>query len=148
MCEPGNHDNGASDVWACLTAYTDAFCKQRKKPPKTIWIMFLFLISKLSLHRDTQFGQELALVMQTTHAQRMRSADSIPMCRLEFVFFNWKCTQVLQKSFSLSIKHAKFSKDLTIMIYLRHLVAFSQFEWFISSDHKFKNFSTHFIHKL
>ena len=48
--------------------------------------------------RDTQFGQELALVMQTTHAQRMRSADSIPMCRLEFVFFHWKCTQVLQKN--------------------------------------------------
>ena len=31
---------------------------------------------------------------------------------------------------------------------MRHLVAFSKFEWFISSDHKIKNFSTHFIHKL
>ena len=31
---------------------------------------------------------------------------------------------------------------------LRHLVAVSKFEWFISSDHKIKNFSTHFIHKL
>ena len=38
--------------------------------------------------RDMQFGQELALVVQTTHAQRMHSADSIPMCRLEFVFFH------------------------------------------------------------
>ena len=96
--------------------------------------------------RDTQFGQELALVMQTTHAQRMRSADSIPMCRLVFVFLHWKCTQVLQKSLSLSIKHTCFKRyhhDL-----LRHLVAFSKFEWFISSDHKIKNFSTHFIHKL
>ena len=77
---------------------------------------------------------------------RMRSADSIPMCRLEFVFFHWKCTQVLQKSLSLSIKHACFKRyhhDL-----LRHLVAFSKFEWFISSDHKIKNFSTHYIHKL
>ena len=78
--------------------------------------------------------------------KRMRSADSIPMCRLVFVFFHWKCTQILQKSLSLSIKHACFKRyhhDL-----LRHLVAFSKFEWFISSDHKIKNFSTHFIHKL
>ena len=36
----------------------------------------------------------------------------------------------------------------TIMIYWDILVAFSKFEWFISSDHKIKNFSTHFIHKL
>ena len=77
---------------------------------------------------------------------RMRSADRIPMSRLAFVFFHWKCTQVLQKSLSLSINHACFKRyhhDL-----LRHLVAFSKFEWFISSDHKIKNFSTHFIHKL
>ena len=51
--------------------------------------------------RDTQVGQELALVMQTTHAPRMRSADSIPMCRLEYIFFHWKCTQVLHKSLSI-----------------------------------------------
>ena len=53
--------------------------------------------------------------------------------------------QVLHKSVSLSIKHACFKRyhhDL-----LRHLVAFSKFEWFISSDHKIKNFSTNFIHK-
>ena len=110
---------------------------------------FWWLVSKvvwILATRDTQCGQELALVMQTTQAQRMRSTDSIPMCRLEFVFFHWKCTQVLQKSLSLSVKHACFKRyhhDL-----LRHLVAFSRFEWFISSDHKIKNFSAHFIHKL
>ena len=66
-------------------------------------------------------------------------------CRLAFVFFHWKFTQVLQKSLSLSIKQACFKiyhHDL-----LRHLVAFSKFEWFISSNHKFKNLSTHFVHK-
>ena len=92
--------------------------------------------------RDMQFGQELALVMQTTHAQRWQYPDvSTRVC-----FLPLKCTQVLQKSLSLSIKHACFKRyhhDL-----LRHLVAFSKFEWFISSDHKIKNFSTHFIHKL
>ena len=44
---------------------------------------------------------------------------------------------------SLSIKHACFKRyhhDL-----LRPLVAFSKVEWFISSDHKIKNFSTNFI---
>ena len=67
-------------------------------------------------------------------------------CQLAFVFFHWKCTQVLQKSLSLSIKQACFKRyhhDL-----LRHLVVFSKFEWFISADHKIKNFSTHFVHKL
>ena len=112
----------------------------------SVGFFLVYTVLTILATRDTQFGQELALVMQTTHAQRMRSADSIPMCRLAFVFFHWKCTQVLQKSLSLSIKHACFKRyhhDL-----LRHLVAFSKFEWFISSDHKIKNFSTHFIHKL
>ena len=90
--------------------------------------------------RDTQFGQELALVMQTTHA------DSIPIVSDLCLFSSIEnVTQVLQKSLSLSIKHACFKRyhqDL-----LRHLVAFSKFEWFISSDHKIKNFSTHFVHK-
>ena len=81
--------------------------------PQTVGLMARMYFLNLAT-RDTQFGQELALVMQTTHAQRMRSADSIPMCRLEFVFFHWKCTQVLQKSLSLSIK--KKHED-TIMIY-------------------------------
>ena len=57
-------------------------------------------------------------------------------CRLAFVFFHWKCTQVSQAYFK------RYHHDL-----LRHLVAFSKFEWFISSDHKLKNFSTHFVHK-
>ena len=66
-------------------------------------------------------------------------------CRQAFVFFHWKCTQVLQKSLSLSIKQicfVRYNHDL-----LRHLVAFSKFEWFMSSDPKFKNSRTHFVHK-
>ena len=66
-------------------------------------------------------------------------------CRQAFVFFPGKCTQVLQKSLSLSIKQTCFKRyhhDL-----LRHLVAISTFEWFMSSDPKIKNFSTHFVHK-
>ena len=83
--------------------------------------------------------------MQTTHAQRMRSADSIPMCRL-VCFLPLKMYTGIQKSLSLSIKHACFKRYHHAL--LRHLVAFSKFEWFISSDHKIKNFSTHFFNKL
>ena len=39
---------------------------------------------------------------------RMRSADSIPMCRLVFVFFHWKCTQALQKSLNFEYKTCMF----------------------------------------
>ena len=66
-------------------------------------------------------------------------------CRQAFVFFHWKCTQVLQKSSSLSIKQTclkRYHHDL-----LRHLVAFSKFDWFMSCDPKIMNFSTHFVHK-
>ena len=40
--------------------------------------------------RDMQFGQEVALVMQTTHAQRMRSADSIPIVSTSICFLPLK----------------------------------------------------------
>ena len=121
-----------------LLHYTWVSTSTARRADKCMCIL-LIKDTRILATRDTQFGQGLAPVMQTTH-------DSIPMCRLEFVFFHWKCTQVLQKSLSLSIKYVCFKRyhhDL-----LRHLVAFSKFEWFISSDHKIKNFSTHFIHKL
>ena len=75
----------------------------------------------------------------------MRSADSILIMSTSVCFLP-ENIHVLQKSLSLSIKQACFKRyhhDL-----LRHLVAFSKFEWLISSDHKIKNFSTHFVHKL
>ena len=92
---------------------------------------------------NTQFGQEMALVMQLNHACAALTVSR--SCRQAFVFFHWKCTRVLQKSLSLSIKQTCFKRyhhDL-----LRHLVACSKFEWFMSSDPKIKNFSTHFVHK-
>ena len=50
------------------------------------------------------------------HANHACAALTISRsCRLAFVFFHWKCTQVLQKSLSLSIKRHVL-KD-TIMIY-------------------------------
>ena len=65
----------------------------------------------------------------TCHANHACAALTVSRsCRQAFVFFHWKCTQVLQKSLSSSIKQTCFKRyhhDL-----LRHLVAFSKFEWF------------------
>ena len=80
------------------------------------------------------------------HANHAFAALSVSRsCRQAFVFFHWKCTQVLQKSLSLSIKQTCFNRYHHYL--LRHLVAFLKFEWFVSSDPKIKNFSTHFVHK-
>ena len=68
---------------------------------------------------NTQFDQEMALVIQTPHVQHWQYPRS---CWQAFVFFHWKCTQVSQKSLSLIIKQTCFKRyhhDL-----LRHVFAF------------------------
>ena len=91
---------------------------------------------------NTQFGPRDG----ACHANHACAALTVSRsCRQWFVFFHWKCTQVLQKSLSLIIKQACFKRYHPEL--LRHLVAFSKFEWFMSSDPKIKNFSTHFVHK-
>ena len=67
-------------------------------------------------------------------------------CWQVFVFIHWKCTQVVQNSLILIIKQTCFKRYHHNL--LRHLFAFSKFEWFMSSDPKIKNFSTPFVHKL
>ena len=66
---------------------------------------------------NTQFGQEMALVMQTMHTQRWQYPDRVDK---RCVFFHWKCTQVLQNS--LSIKRTCIKRYHHYL--LRHLVAF------------------------
>ena len=65
-----------------------------------------------------QFGQEMALVMQTTHAQPWQYPDRVDK---RFVFFHWKCTHVLQKSSSLSIKQTCLKRYMYHHDLLRHL---------------------------
>ena len=87
--------------------------------------------------------RNLAKRWRFSYKPLMRSTDSIPIVSTSCCFLHWKCAQVLQKS--LSIKQTCFVRyhhDL-----LRHLVAFSKFEWFMSSDPKIKNSSSHFVHK-
>ena len=71
--------------------------------------------------RDTQFGQEVALVMQTTHAQCMRSADSIPIVSTSVCFLPLEMytgiTKILEFEYKTCFK--RYHHDL-----LRHLVAF------------------------
>ena len=118
----------------CINHFTFNLCmkNKQKNPKKFITGTYMYMVLQFSLPAI----RNLAKSWRLSCKPRMRSADGIPMWRLAFVFFLWKCTQVLQKSLSLSIKHACFKRyhhDL-----LRHLVAFSKFEWFISSDQKLR----------
>ena len=67
--------------YLCLYNYDYVSCFMPIRPV-LLPLFFYNCVTMLQIlaTRDTQFGQELALVMQTTHAQRMRRADSIPMC--------------------------------------------------------------------
>ena len=58
--------------------------------------------------RDTQFGQEVALVMQTTHAQRMRSADSIPIVTTSVCFLSLKMYTGITKILEFEYKTGMF----------------------------------------
>ena len=58
--------------------------------------------------RDTQFGQEVALVMQTTHAQRMRSADSIPIVSTSVCFLPLKVYTGITKILEFEYKICMF----------------------------------------
>ena len=58
--------------------------------------------------RYTQFGQEVALVMQTTHVQRMRSADSIPIVSTSVCFLPLKMYTGITKILEIEYKTCMF----------------------------------------
>ena len=96
--------------------------------------------------RYTQILQYLAttwrLSCKPLHAQHWQYPDWVDK-RLFSPIGN-VTTAWLQKSLSLSpwkqTRLKRYHDDL-----LRHLVAFSKFEWFMSSDPKIKNFGTHWL---
>ena len=93
-----------SNVWSENTALFERLMEIHSNSPKLYYGFNLILEFSLPAIRN------LAKSWCLSCKPCMHSADSIPMCRLEFVFFHWKCTQVLQKSLSLSIKHACFKR--------------------------------------
>ena len=72
-----------NDVWKDeLTLRKNEYCPSKR--------MDEYKRQDILATRDTQFGQEVALVTQITHAQRMRSADSIPIVSTSVCFLPLK----------------------------------------------------------
>ena len=64
-----------------------------------------FISIQFSLPAIRNFGQEMALIMQNHACAALTVSRS---CRLAFVFFHWKCTQVLQKILEFEYKTVMF----------------------------------------
>ena len=93
---------------------------------RKLWHCWVRMKCNNSRYRKYAIGQEMALVMQTTHAQRWQYPDRVDKRLISSIENVHRYT--LQKSLSLSITQTCFKRyhhDL-----LRHLVAFSKFEWF------------------
>ena len=72
------------------------------------WTIGVCITVQILATRDTQFGQEAALVMQTTHAQRMCSAESIKIVSTSVCFLPLKMYTGITKILEFEYKTGMF----------------------------------------